>query len=374
MEAHPARRRHNKRIICGSRLTPSSIVGVVGVSLIENSNLNNHSTSPSSSTCTTSRTSTSSHISSHASTPTAPTSDVGALTPVTPAIAAGAFFPISNVSSGWSVSASKAPKNVNGLNLTHNTFIVHKETRTSSRPVVTFKGKTAIKAHMAKGSLDPGTLPAGGFSFYTPGPPRVVEGSSGRETALVDLTKGTEMTFSYSIYFEVGYAFNLGGKLPGLYGGTTEDIAATCSGGRHDPRCFSARLMWRPEGAGELYLYIPPGLNSNDEKCGKTANRRCETAYGASVGRGTWTWKTGVWQTVSQRILLNTPGKGDGEAQVYIDGRSVLKVKGITWRSERTSVVRGAQMQIFFGGHEDEWRSPKDQDVHFADLSAAIIR
>lgn len=108
--------------------------------------------------------------------------------------------------------------------------------------------------------------------------------------------------------------------------------------------------MWRKEGEAELYLYLPAGLNQNDHKCGKAANEACETSYGASVGRGTWTWQTGVWQTVSQRILLNTPGKPDGEAEVYVDGRSVLNVGGLTWRGDPAAVVQGAQMQIFFGG------------------------
>lgn len=62
------------------------------------------------------------------------------------------------------------------------------------------------------GSLDPGSTPLGGFSFYTPGP-RLHDGTS---QPLLDFKKGREITFSYSIFFEPGYAFNLGGKLPGL--------------------------------------------------------------------------------------------------------------------------------------------------------------
>lgn len=242
------------------------------------------------------------------------------------------------------------------------------------------------------GSVTPGTSPAGGFSFYSPG--ATLNGNS----PIVDLSKATEMTFGYSIFFEAGYDFNLGGKLPGFCtsrsypfrvlhtvsdiarsvsfsdGGINDDVAATCSGGRHNPGCWSARLMFRPKGEAELYLYIPPGVNQNDNKCGKKASSKCpDTGYGNSVGRGTWNWTPGKWMTVVQRIKLNTPGKADGESEVFINGKSVLNVGGITWRTKEAAVARGVQMQIFHGGHTKEWASPKDQDVHFADFSVSII-
>jgi hypothetical protein len=44
----------------------------------------------------------------------------------------------------------------------------------------------------------------GGFSFYSPGPENV------------DLTTAKEVTFGYSVMFEEGFQFNMGGKLPGL--------------------------------------------------------------------------------------------------------------------------------------------------------------
>ncbi|KIO32503.1 polysaccharide lyase family 14 protein [Tulasnella calospora MUT 4182] len=282
-------------------------------------------------------------------------------------VSANALFPVPGVNSGWSVAKASIPQ-AKDVTLTDKTFIVHKEASTSKRPVVTFSGKKAIRARMTKGSVTPGTSPAGGFSFYSPG--ATLNGNS----PIVDLSKANEMTFGYSIFFEEGYNFNLGGKLPGLYGGINDDVAATCSGGRHNPGCWSARLMFRQKGEAELYLYIPPGVNQNDNKCGKKANSKCpSTGYGNSVGRGTWNWTPGKWMTVVQRLKLNTPGKADGEAEVFINGKSVLNVKGITWRTNKAAVARGVQMQIFHGGHTKQWASPKDQDVHFADFSVSIL-
>jgi hypothetical protein len=279
-----------------------------------------------------------------------------------------AVFPVTGVNSGWSVAKAATPASIDDLPFTANTLIVKKQAKGSAHPIVSHEGKSAIHAKIPKGALTPGTTPYGGFSFYCPG------ASKGGDVPIVDMTTAKEVTFSYSIYFSAGYDFNLGGKLPGVFGGTNWDVAATCSGGRHDPNCYSARLMFRPGGAGELYLYVPQGVNGNDNLCGKAHNSKCEGDYGYSAGRGTWQWKTGQWQTVSQRILLNTPGKADGEAEIFVDGKSVLNVPGITWRTKDTAKLQGIQMQIFHGGHTQEWSSPKDQDVWFADLSVGILQ
>src|SRR5258708_1784592 len=111
----------------------------------------------------------------------------------------------------------------------------------------------------------------GGFSFYAPGPPSA------------DLTAAKEVTFGYSVMFEQGFQFNEGGKLPGLCesssrilviatysaqdGGDNEEVATTCSGGRHDERGWSVRLMWRTGGAGEMYTYLPRSFSVNQALC-----------------------------------------------------------------------------------------------------------
>lgn len=66
------------------------------------------------------------------------------------------------------------------------------------------------------------------------------------------------MLLSYDVWFPTGYAWNMGGKLPGLRGGPDP---RGCSGGTqtNGTTCFSTRLMWRTSGAGEgmflLHLY-----------------------------------------------------------------------------------------------------------------------
>jgi hypothetical protein len=67
-----------------------------------------------------------------------------------------------------------------------------------------WQGKTAMQAHYPKGSYNFQHSPRGGFSWYGYGP------------AAVDLTTAREVTLAYSVWFESGFDFVLGGKLPGL--------------------------------------------------------------------------------------------------------------------------------------------------------------
>ena len=61
-----------------------------------------------------------------------------------------------------------------------------------------------MKATYPEGSYNFQHEPLGGISFYASGP------------ASVDLTTAKEVTLGYSVFFESGFDFNIGGKLPGL--------------------------------------------------------------------------------------------------------------------------------------------------------------
>lgn len=52
------------------------------------------------------------------------------------------------------------------------------------------------------------------------------------------------------VAFDPTFDWVKGGKLPGLYG-AAPNATAICTGGNHEPDCFSARLMWRNRGIGE---------------------------------------------------------------------------------------------------------------------------
>ncbi|KAF8579450.1 polysaccharide lyase family 14 protein [Ramaria rubella] len=191
--------------------------------------------------------------------------------------------------------------------------------------------------------------------------------------------KGPEVTYSYSLYFSDGFNFNKGGKLPGMYGGDDAKTAISCSGGRRDVTCWSARFMFRTDGDAELYTYLPqPSSGSqfsgNQQLCNVAPLSDCNDVYGASVARGAWKWKTGDWTTVSQRITLNDPGQQNGEIEVIADGQIVINLSGLALRDSDAGRFQGIQMQSFFGGHDPSWASPQDQDIWTKDYSIAITQ
>ncbi|KDQ20233.1 polysaccharide lyase family 14 protein [Botryobasidium botryosum FD-172 SS1] len=222
----------------------------------------------------------------------------------------------------------------------------------------------AWEAFYPKDSMNPSSDIRGGFGFYMAGPSSFA------------YTSATEALFSYSVYFEPGFQFNLGGKIPGLYGGATADLAYGCSGGRQDGRdkCFSLRFMWRKEGDGELYAYLPTAPENDAVLLKVPPFSERNPDYGFSVGRGSWKFIPGEWATMAQGVKLNDIGKANGEIEIWVNGKVVIKATGIVIRQgSNESVIRGAHFQTFFGGSTDEWNSPKDQYAYFSDISGGIL-
>ncbi|CAE6520936.1 unnamed protein product [Rhizoctonia solani] len=231
-----------------------------------------------------------------------------------------------------------------------------------SHPVVEKEGKKAMQISFAEGSYAYRSKALGGVSFYALGP------------ASQPINDAKVLTFSFAVFFEEGFGFKNGGKLPGLYGGISDSAATGCSGGRQSDDCFSTRFMWRKNGAAELYTYLPTSAKSTNKKAVCSAsNTSCDGDYGWSLGRSKWTWETGKWQTIAQKVTLNDVGKSNGEVIVYYNGAVVYEAKDIVLRTKEASVPRGAMIQTFFGGHDATWASPKDQKLWFSDLSMAVL-
>ncbi|KAH7920663.1 hypothetical protein BV22DRAFT_1020784 [Leucogyrophana mollusca] len=274
-----------------------------------------------------------------------------------------ALFPvkIESGNSGWTTASQAA----NALPLSDKTLNPTNVLKELAHPYVAAPdGTLGMQAFYPKGSYSLTREPKGGISFYAPGPDNV------------DLTTAKEATFGYSVFFEEGFGWQLGGKLPGLYGGDSDEDSVGCSGGSRSNACFSARLMWRTDGAGELYTYLPPYTEpqfaANKAVCDVAPKSDCNPEYGASVGRGAFTFTSGQWNTVSQRVRLNDVGQANGELELYVGGQSVINVGGLILRDSAEGKIRGIQMQTFFGGSEADFASPKDQNAWFSDFTVAI--
>ena len=160
------------------------------------------------------------------------------------------------------------------------------------------------------------------------------------------------LRLSYYLRFSENFDFVKGGKLPGLFGGTQ------VSGGKipDGTNGFSTRFMWRRNGDGELYAYLPTSKK-----------------YGTSIGRGDWQFVPGKWYHLEQEVKLNKPGSNDGRVKVWLDGKEVLDKDGLTFRTTEDLKIEGLFFSTFFGGSSSSWATPKDVEVDFAEFSVSTV-
>ncbi|KAI0043009.1 polysaccharide lyase family 14 protein [Auriscalpium vulgare] len=224
--------------------------------------------------------------------------------------------------------------------------------------------REAWEAHYPAGSINPSASIKGGFGFYLSGPPAFRTASGDAQ----------EVIMGYDVMFEEGWEWAKGGKLPGIYGGIGE-AAYGCSGGRQNERCncFDLRLMWRADGLGELYAYIPLTATNKARLLAVPPFSHQNPDFGFSVGRGAWKFESARWFRVMTRVKLNGIGEENGEVEVFIDGQSVIRIDGLSLRDDAASRIQGLHFQTFFGGNSADWASPKDQRAWFASVSGAVV-
>ncbi|KAG5643160.1 hypothetical protein DXG03_001490 [Asterophora parasitica] len=171
------------------------------------------------------------------------------------------------------------------------------------------------------------------------------------------------MIASYELAFDEGFDWVKGGKLPGLRGGLN---SSGCSGGHEsDGRdCFSTRLMWRKNGAGEVYAYIPTPNNL----C-STEGITCNPDYGISVQRGAFGFTSGQWNRVTILVRLNNPPNvANGNVQLYFNGVKAIDQQNLQIRSASSVSANGFYFSTFFGGSDNTWETPKTVHTYFRNI------
>lgn len=160
------------------------------------------------------------------------------------------------------------------------------------------------------------------------------------------------LKLSYYLRFSDNFDFVKGGKLPGLYGGTA-NTGGTIPNGTDG---FSTRFMWRSNGAGEVYAYLP------------TSSR-----FGTSLGRGNWTFVPGIWHHLEQEVVLNTVGQSNGSIRVILDGVEVGNFTGLNFRSVDALKIDGILFSTFFGGNDATWATPNNVHVDFTAFRVSSV-
>lgn len=197
----------------------------------------------------------------------------------------------------------------------------------------------AVRVHYPEGSASPTATrndgaPVGGVQYVARSPKQL----------------GDVVHLRYWVRFSPDFDFARGGKLPGLYGGSNFS-------GRKIPDGtdgLSTRYMWRTDGNGEVYAYLPDSVDA-----------------GTSLGRGEWVFPTGKWTLMEQEVVLNTPGERDGSITVWMNEERVAHFDDLLFRTTADLRIDGMFMSTFYGGDDPSWSPDHDTWAEFAGFAVA---
>lgn len=134
----------------------------------------------------------------------------------------------------------------------------------------------------------------------------------------------------YLLYIEDDVAdgmTELGMKLPGLTNHTGELISWRMEHGRVDPRNRGSYSFVD-------YLY----------------NAESGSGYGLVRSMGGTVLRAGRWYSIEQRMVLNTPGVGDGYGEIWLNGHSVWKSSTVRWRDQPATKITQLHVNVYHGG------------------------
>lgn len=212
--------------------------------------------------------------------------------------------------------------------------------------------RAALDTHVAHG---------GGQSLKISFPRSSVGPSQGGHQASLLLEPEQQYYLSYWLRFDQNFSWgdgNHGGKLPGLAQG------GLCSGG---DRCdgsngFTARYMWRENGAAVLYLYHMDKPHQWGENF-PLLSKNGEQVY----------FRPGEWVHLVQRVKINSDDSADGEVQVWVNGEEALSLDGLRF-------VNGGQkidtfyVSTFHGGNTPDWGPLNDSFLWIDDIQVSSKR
>jgi hypothetical protein len=165
-------------------------------------------------------------------------------------------------------------------------------------------------------------------------------------------------TLTYQLRFPVGFQFVKGGKMPGLCGGQC------WTGPDNGPGGWSTRYMWRANGVAEVLLSDATTTGDGTDLF-RTSGKFRTT--------GNWKWQAdGLWHTIAQTVVMNTPGQADGSITVFYDGKQVAQQTGVTFRATGdTDAIDSMMFTTFFGGHDSSWAPSSNQVIDWRDFAVS---
>lgn len=176
-------------------------------------------------------------------------------------------------------------------------------------------------------------------------------GKSGAQF-VIELEQSRYATLSYRFRPAANFPFVKGGKLPGMASGGSQ-----FTGGRPPGKegGWSARYMWRREGALELYFY-QPGMKSQ---------------YGERHSLKT-VLVPNEWVKITQRIDVGERGKKNGVIEIDVDGETKLRLDGLELHGTIYGPVDSFLFSTFYGGSSSSWAPPMATSICFDDFVISL--
>ncbi|KAB1068065.1 hypothetical protein F6U93_07975 [Tamlana haliotis] len=168
------------------------------------------------------------------------------------------------------------------------------------------------------------------------------------------LPASNEYYLDYYVFFENGFDFRQGGKLPGLTSG-----GSTYTGGHHpdNGEGWSARYMWVKKAEAIVYFYFID----------------MSSKYGDAVKSGI-SFETGKWYRLTQRIKLNENNLSNGIMQVWIDGTEVINNTNVRYRLWDQGKIDSFYFSTFHGGASDDWSPQNDSFALFDKIKVTKLK
>lgn len=166
-------------------------------------------------------------------------------------------------------------------------------------------------------------------------------------------TKCDELFLKYRLKFEDNFDFAKGGKLPGLAGGTANSGGIIPTG--YDG--WSARMMFWDNGKISFYVY-----------CANQSGKWGERLYLKDSVGDTLKLTRGNWYTITQHIVMNTPGLKNGIIQGWVNGKEVFYTDTIVFRKTDELKIDQILFSVFMGGDDKSWAPKRNQYLCFDDI------
>jgi hypothetical protein len=175
-------------------------------------------------------------------------------------------------------------------------------------------------------------------------------GQTGIQWPTVTASTYEELYLRYYVYFEAGFDFKIGGKLPGLMSAGHAMMGGYVPDGTN---AWLMRFMWREGGKAEVYSLLPPSKFN-------------KFAYSYDVHLD-FAFATGKWYCIEQYIKLNSIGSENGKLKVWIDGVNLLDRGDVLYRTADNENVRigGFYFSTFHGGDTKAWAPSVDSYARF---------